>query len=48
MTRMNTMQLDSDDAFPRLELELLEGVTLELPRDTAGNWAVVLAYRGHW
>jgi hypothetical protein len=45
---MDTMQLDTDDKFPRLVVDLLDDGAFELPRDTAGAWTVVLAYRGHW
>ena len=48
MARPNTMQLDTDDRFPELELELLDADSLQLPGDLAGDWTVVLAYRGHW
>jgi hypothetical protein len=48
MARPNTMQLDTDDRFTELELELLDADSLQLPGDLAGDWTVVLAYRGHW
>ncbi len=48
MARPNTMQLDTDDRFPELELELLDADSLQLPGGLAGDWTVVLVYRGHW
>lgn len=48
MARPNTMQLDTDDRFPELELELLDADNLQLPGGIVGDWTVVLVYRGHW
>jgi hypothetical protein len=40
--------LDSGDAFPRLSFDKVGGGQVCLPDDLAGEWGVVLLYRGHW
>ncbi|MBS1217123.1 MAG: hypothetical protein H6R21_256 [Proteobacteria bacterium] len=41
-------KLDSGDAFPDLELELVGGGTQHISALAAGRWSVVLLYRGDW
>ena len=48
MPRMTDKMLDSGDRFPHLELDQVGGGKLRLPDDLAGDWGVVLLYRGHW
>jgi peroxiredoxin len=40
--------LHPGDAFPSLSLELPHGDTLDLPGALAGDFGVVLVYRGAW
>ena len=48
MARIGT-PLDTGDAFPNLTFPLASGGALD-PRAgaAAGQWFVLLAYRGHW
>jgi hypothetical protein len=48
MARMTDKMLDGGDPFPDLELDKVGGGKLPLPDDLAGDWGVVLLYRGHW
>lgn len=48
MPRMSDTMLDGGDPFPRIELPKVGGGQVRLPDDLAGNWGVVLLYRGHW
>lgn len=48
MPRMTDKMLDSGDRFPSLEMNQVGGGTLCLPDDLAGDWGVILLYRGHW
>ncbi|MGA0025106.1 MAG: hypothetical protein ACO3F9_10725 [Burkholderiales bacterium] len=41
-------KLDSGDAFPDLELNLVEGGKKTISQITAGQWCVLLFYRGDW
>ncbi len=41
-------KLDSGDAFPDLELQLVGGNTQKISQIAAGQWSVVLLYRGDW
>lgn len=41
-------KLDSGDAFPDLELQLVGGGTQRISTLTASQWSVVLLYRGDW
>ena len=41
-------QLISGDPFPEFEVSTAGGSTLRLPRDLAGEFAVLLFYRGSW
>jgi peroxiredoxin len=46
MAQLERKKLDSGDMFPRLELRLTDGSSLVLPDTTAGQWTVLLVYRG--
>lgn len=48
MPRMSEKMLDSGDAFPSLTVSKVGGGELNLPGDLAGDWGVILLYRGHW
>lgn len=41
-------KLDSGDVFPDLELQLVSGGTQKISQIAAGQWSVVLLYRGDW
>jgi peroxiredoxin len=40
--------LQNDQIFPHLEITAVGGGVLDLPRDLAGTYGVILIYRGHW
>lgn len=40
--------LQNGEIFPELECATVGGGHLKLPKDLAGNFAVILAYRGSW
>lgn len=48
MPRMTDKMIDSGDPFPSLEADRVGGGKISLPGDLAGDWGVVLLYRGHW
>ena len=48
MPRMTDKMIDSGDPFPSLEVNQVGGGKISLPGDLAGDWGVVLLYRGHW
>jgi peroxiredoxin len=41
-------RLSNGETFPSLQLPLVGGGTLSLPDDLAGNFGVVLVFRGAW
>jgi peroxiredoxin len=41
-------QLNGGDVFPEYRVQTVDGRTLDLPRDLAGEYAVLLFYRGGW
>ena len=41
-------RLENGQKFPSLQLPLVDGGKLSLPGDLAGDFAVVLIYRGSW
>jgi peroxiredoxin len=41
-------RLQNGDFFPDLVVNVVGGLTLSIPRDLAGSYAVVLFYRGSW
>lgn len=45
MPQPDLRKLDTDDAFPALELDLTDGEKLSLPN---GQWTLLLVYRGYW
>ncbi|MDP0491562.1 MAG: hypothetical protein Q7Q71_10965 [Verrucomicrobiota bacterium JB023] len=38
-------KLDTGDPFPKMDLKLTTGESLQLPK---GNWTFFLLYRGNW
>ena len=40
--------LQQGGRFPELELKLLDGGTITLPRDSSTRYTAILFYRGHW
>ena len=48
MGRIGSAMLDTNDMFPKLDLQLVTGETLKLPEETRGGYGVILFYRGHW
>ncbi len=41
-------RLHNGDLFPHLDIDVIGGRALAIPRDLAGSYAVVLFYRGSW
>ena len=48
MSREGSAYLDTDDLFPELELKLLSGEKVTLPKGVGEGYGVFLIYRGHW
>lgn len=46
MAQSDRKKLDSGDPFPAFELKLTDGRTVKLPDDLAGQWTVLVVYRG--
>ena len=44
----STIRLENGQTFPNLNFSVVGQNDLNLPKDLAGRWAVVLFYRGHW
>ena len=36
------------DKFPNLTLKTVDSGEIVLPDDSAGDWAFIMVYRGHW
>lgn len=45
MPQTETRKLDSDDAFPSITLNLVDGGVATLP---SNQWTLFLVYRGYW
>ncbi|MEE9568397.1 MAG: hypothetical protein V3W37_03335 [Candidatus Binatia bacterium] len=41
-------QLNDGDSFPEYVVNTVDGKTLKIPQDLAGEYAVLLFYRGGW
>ena len=41
-------KLGIGDTFPDLTLDLVDGASMQLPRDLDARYRVILFYRGHW
>lgn len=48
MGRIGSVMLDTNDMFPKLDLQLVSGETLKLPEGVGEGYSVVSLYRGHW
>ena len=48
MTRLASRLLDTNDSFPEMDLHLISGETLGIPRGLGDGYSVVLLYRGYW
>lgn len=46
--RPMTQQLVSGDKLPPIEAKNLDGETVDITASVAGNWAVIILYRGDW
>jgi len=40
--------IDTNQPFPELRLQLVDGRTLRVPAELEPGWQVLLFYRGHW
>jgi hypothetical protein len=45
MARANSAFLDAGDRFPDMALQVIDGSALNIPRDLADGFAVLLFYR---
>lgn len=41
-------QLNSGDRFPDYQVRTTDGRTMRLPQDLAGEYSVLIFYRGGW
>ena len=48
MARLDSKFLDTNDLFPDMELSLVSGEVLEIPKGLDDVYAVFLLYRGYW
>ena len=48
MARLDSTLLDTNDAFPEMELQLISGETLKIPGGLGEGYGVLLLYRGYW
>jgi hypothetical protein len=48
MARIGSAYLDTNNIFPRMELQLISGEKLKLPEGIGSGYGVILFYRGHW
>jgi len=48
MTRISNKTLDADDTFPTIQLNMIDGSTLNFPDDAGKDHSVLLVYRGAW
>lgn len=48
MANMSEQALDQGQMFPKMEVALSGGGSITLPGQLAGDYGVVLFYRGHW
>ena len=43
-----TEKLVQGDRFPKIELDLIDGSTLTLPKEVPSRYFALLFYRGEW
>lgn len=48
MAKESAVFLDTNDAFPEMDLKLVSGRTLSLPEATRKGYGIILFYRGSW
>jgi hypothetical protein len=48
MARLSVDFLDTNDAFPEMELDLVSGERWNIPQNLGDGYAVFLLYRGYW
>jgi len=48
MPQIEKNRLNKSDTFPKLELQLVSGNSLNVPEETGENWTILLFYRGRW
>ncbi|MBU2498751.1 MAG: hypothetical protein KKE57_07625 [Proteobacteria bacterium] len=48
MARSGSRVLDTNDRFPDMDVQLIDGQRLKLPEGFGEGYAVVLLYRGYW
>lgn len=41
-------KLQQGERFPSINLNLVDGGTVQIPNDITSRYAAVLFYRGHW
>lgn len=42
------MRLENNQQFPNIVARRVQGGEMAIPADLAGNWSVLLFYRGEW
>lgn len=48
MPKVNDLILDTGDAFPNIEIDLVGGGKLSIADHLKGSWGCILFYRSHW
>lgn len=48
MARLDARPLDTNDAFPEMDFQLISGEALKIPGGLGDGYGVVLLYRGYW
>ncbi len=48
MAREAVRLLDTEDKFPSLEFNVIDGERIVFPEDMGGRWRILLVYRGYW
>lgn len=48
MAQTEAKKLDAGEPFPNIHLSLINGTSLDFPREAHDRWSVFLTYRGHW
>lgn len=48
MAKESAVFLDTNDAFPEMNLTLVSGRALSLPEATGKGYGIILFYRGSW
>lgn len=48
MGKTDSNFLDVNDVFPDLNLELINGETISVPKELGDGYGIMLIYRGYW